>query len=185
VVNETLRRVVRETLRAQAFYIEEDPYGNSYSPSYKAAKDYSPKAQSLGRGGYVTTRNYEMDSGAYFFRLLWHYWKKTGELLELAKTAHVMVDTWVVEQKHEELSPYRYPELVRNGLGPSLGYTGMSFTPFRPSDDQTKGYNIPGNQFGVLALTYVTEMAREWADASLERKAERLKLEVWLYLLFG
>jgi hypothetical protein len=37
----------------------------------------------------------------------------------------VLVDTWTVEQRHEENSPYRYFELERNGRGPLSSYTGI------------------------------------------------------------
>lgn len=36
----------------------------------------------------------------------------------------LMVDVWVTEQHHEELSPYRYSELPRDGLGSPVAYTG-------------------------------------------------------------
>lgn len=37
-------------------------------------KQLSKFERQLGRGGWVATRNYELDSGAYFFNLLWNYY---------------------------------------------------------------------------------------------------------------
>lgn len=80
-----------------------------------------------------STRNYELDSGAYFLNLLWNLHSLPGEryrrdaVLEdpaVFEAASLMVDTWTVEQRHEELSMYRYSELPREGRGPPSNYTG-------------------------------------------------------------
>lgn len=47
-----------------------------------------------------------------------------------------MVKTWVTEQNHGRDSTYAYPELSNNGHGPPVGYTGLIWTGFRPSDDK-------------------------------------------------
>lgn len=62
------------------------------------------------------------------------------------EAASLLVDVWTTEQQHEQRSPYRYSELPRNGLGPPTGFTGMTWSGFRPSDDQQQyGYNVPVN----------------------------------------
>eukprot|EP00808_Paulinella_micropora_P031708 g34131.t1 len=176
--NQTLRQLVRDVLTLQAFYLVQDPYGNSYYPKWKDPSTLHEKAQRKGRGKWVATRNYEMDSGAYFFRLMWHFWKKTGELPPLQDAVQVVLNTWATEQKHEELSPYVYDELERNGRGPPLGYTGLTYTPFRPSDDKTIGYNIPGNMFALVTLAYVQHFAAHWNNQTMLNQAKRMFLEI-------
>lgn len=144
--------LVRKVIEKQAFYIEFDPYANSYGRTFR-------EPSILGRHGWVTTRNYELDSGAYFIRLVHAYWKRTGETLGAAaikKLLHV----WRVEQHHAH-SLYRYDEL-QGGVGTPVGYTGMTWTGFRPSDDKcTYHYHIPDNVFAAVALGYVEEMGFE------------------------
>jgi meiotically up-regulated gene 157 (Mug157) protein len=90
------------------------------------------------------------------------------------------VDTWTIEQKHEELSTYRYVELDRDGKGSKTGYTGMTWTGFRPSDDPTNyGYSIPSNIYAAAALERVLELnKRVWRNKNLESRAQKLLQEI-------
>jgi meiotically up-regulated gene 157 (Mug157) protein len=80
----------------------------------------------------VWTRNFELDSLAYFLMYLWNYWTSPGlyrpESLLMEPLVHDAVVTVLkvleIEQHHEERSPYRYSELPRDGLGPPTKYTG-------------------------------------------------------------
>jgi meiotically up-regulated gene 157 (Mug157) protein len=56
----------------------QDPYANSYSKHWTPAANFSPDHRRIGRGGWVATRNYELDSGAYFFNMLWNYYATPG-----------------------------------------------------------------------------------------------------------
>lgn len=159
-----LRRLVEGALRAQAFFITQDPYANAYSASWRRTEDLSKFERQLGRGGWIATRNYELDSGAYFMNLLWNYYVTPGvhapqgligESL-IYDAVSLMVDTWTTEQHHEESSTYRYSELPREGVGSPTSYTGMTWSGFRPSDDpNTYGYNVPGNIYAAGALQRV------------------------------
>lgn len=78
------------------------------------------------------TRNFELDSLAYFLMYLWNYWTSPGlyrpEALLVEPLVHDAVVTVLkvleIEQHHEERSPYRYSEIPRDGLGPPTKYTG-------------------------------------------------------------
>jgi hypothetical protein len=59
----SLRRVVEGAIRAQAFYIAQDPYANGFYPEWRHPWDHNPSDRRLGRGGWVGVRNYELDSG--------------------------------------------------------------------------------------------------------------------------
>jgi meiotically up-regulated gene 157 (Mug157) protein len=92
----------------------------------------------------------------------------------------LMVETWIVEQHHEEQSPYRYFELPRDGLGSKTQYTGMTWTGFRPSDDACKhGYLIPANIHAAAALERVLILNdRIWRHKVLGEKASKLLYEI-------
>lgn len=154
---------------------------------WKKTPDIDKFQRQLGRGGWVATRNYELDSGAYFLSLLWNYYHTTdlwgrekflGEPL-IHDAVLVMLQTWRKELHHES-SEYRYAELPREGRGAEVSYTGMSWSGFRPSDDpNTYGYNIPGNMYAwsaanrTLALNSVV-----WRDAAIGEVAQSLKTSI-------
>ena len=142
--------MVTRVLQRQSMFILADPYANSYKDVFRAKVSAGEKR--LGRGGWVATRNYEVDSGCYFLRLLHHMWKHHHvDVGPYRETASALLDTWTVEQHHEEKSPYRYPELARNGLGAKTAYTGMTWGAFRPSDDACK-----------LSLIHISEPTRPY-----------------------
>ena len=147
----------------------QDPYANAYSSHWRDPATLPKSVRAIGRGGWVATRNYELDSGAYYLNMLWNYLATPGLFggerflneTSLFDAAMLLVDTWVVEQRHEERSPYRYSELPRDGLGPPSAYTGMSWSGYRPSDDpQTYSYNVPVNMYAVGALERALEINR-------------------------
>ena len=175
--NKELYRLVEGTVLAQAKYIQAHPYANSYKENYRTR--VSKQDERLGRGRWIATNNYEMDSGSYFFKLTYEFWKATGKLLPVSKAVMTMLETWKVEQHHEERSKYRYIELTRNGLGTPTGYTGMSWTGFRPSDDRCRyHYHIPDNMFAVVALGYVLEMANTWKNEAIRDLASQLRQDI-------
>lgn len=115
------RPVVEGAIRRNAFNVLQDPYANAFYMDYRKPNSLTPQEQEIGRGGWVGTRNFEVDSGAYFFNLLWNYYacpdlmyveNFLGSSL-IFDAVSLMVDTWIVEQNHEKDSPYRYSELPR------------------------------------------------------------------------
>lgn len=183
-----LRGLIQGTLRTQAFLIVQDPYANAFSPKWRTAKSHDKFGRLLGRGGWVATRNYELDSSTYFIQFLWNYVShKDIHAPELIlqdpiflDAIQVIVDTMIVEQHHETASEYRYSELERDGLGRETGYTGMTWSGFRPSDDPNKyGYSIPSNVYAASALYKVMEMNRiAWKEDALHQKVSKLLSEL-------
>ncbi|EFN60034.1 hypothetical protein CHLNCDRAFT_49501 [Chlorella variabilis] len=127
-----LRAVVEGAIRAQAFYIMQDPYANGYEPEWRHPESRHKGDRTAGRGGWVGVRNYELDSGAYYLNLLWNYFLTPGlyrpdALISEPSTydaANLLVDVWVREQRHNASSPYRFHELSNGGLGPLVDFTG-------------------------------------------------------------
>ena len=183
-----LRFLVEGAIRRNAFNIIQDPYANAYYHEWKDPNELSLKDRVIGRGGFVATRNYELDSGAYFLCHLYDYFMaqdiyRPEALLEepmIFEAVMLMIETWIVEQRHEEQSPYRYFELPREGLGSETIFTGMTWTGFRPSDDAcTYGYLIPANIHAAAALERVLILNdRVWRHDDLGRKATQLLKEI-------
>jgi len=171
-------------LRSQAKYIAIDPYSNAYHKTWKNYDDAR-----LLRGGYVFTGNYEMDSGAYFLRFLKSYADvvPTSAILrepQIHEAVTILMKLYRLEQNHSN-SQYKYPlappwELPGGPNGKPVGYTGMVWNAFRPSDDpHTFGYHIPGNLFLASYLPFVGNVAKEvWQDEELARYAEELRNDI-------
>eukprot|EP00746_Dinoflagellata_sp_MGD_P020261 gnl/MRDRNA2_/MRDRNA2_147188_c0_seq1.p1 gnl/MRDRNA2_/MRDRNA2_147188_c0~~gnl/MRDRNA2_/MRDRNA2_147188_c0_seq1.p1 ORF type:complete len:483 (-),score=88.88 gnl/MRDRNA2_/MRDRNA2_147188_c0_seq1:38-1486(-) len=174
-------------LRRQAKYIAIDPYANAFSKTWVG----SPNAEEirLGRGGYVGTRNHELDSGVYFLRFLKTYTEAvpTSTVLEepqILEAVTTLIKMFKLEQNHN-ISDYNYPlsppwELPGGPRGSPVAYTGMVWNAFRPSDDAHQfGYHIPGNLFLASYLPFVVDKAKAlWNDDRLAEDAKKLQLDI-------
>lgn len=56
----------------------QDPYANAYNKHWTDSSAFNDEHRRIGRGGWVATRNYELDSGAYFLNMLWNYCATPG-----------------------------------------------------------------------------------------------------------
>ncbi|CAB9497865.1 DUF1237 domain-containing protein [Seminavis robusta] len=183
-----LRLVVQGAIRRQAFNIIQDPYANAYSRKWKDPSARPLRERVIGRGGWVDTRNYEVDSGAYFLTQLYdyyvaeHLYRPEVLLAEpiIFDAVMLMVQTYIVEQNHETNSPYRYFELPEGGKGSKTGYTGMTWSGFRPSDDKCQyGYLVPSNIHAAAGLERVLELnKRIWKSEDLEAMTSKLLREM-------
>lgn len=164
-----------------------DPYANAFNES---ANDWHWNASDQTEmSPWVWERKFELDSICFSIRLAYHYWKETGLTTifdeNFKKAMRVVVDLWKTEQRHMELSKYRFvrdngiPEdsLRNDGLGMPINYTGMIWSGFRSSDDACDfHYNVPSNMFAVVALRYMKEFA-EWVFRDLDLLKELTDLE--------
>ncbi|EFJ42804.1 hypothetical protein VOLCADRAFT_107056 [Volvox carteri f. nagariensis] len=184
-----LRPIIEGAIRTQAYYILSDPWANSYRKDWVRPDSLGKFERQIGRGGWIATRNFEVDSGAYWLNLLWNYASTEGSLWAAASflnsslvhdAAALLVDTWRLEQRHEEASPYRYAELPREGKGALSNYTGMIWSGFRPSDDpNTYGFNIPVNMYAAGSLERLVELNKlVWRDPMLGIAAAKLAEDI-------
>eukprot|EP00887_Chlorella_sp_A99_P007759 scaffold20.g7759.t1 len=183
-----LRLAVEGAIRAQAFYITQDPYANGYYPEWRHPDEHNKGDRTLGRGGWVGVRNYELDSGAYFLNLLWNYILTPGvnqphRLIAeplIFDAANLLVDVWVREQRHNASSPYRYVDLPNGGLGAPVRYTGMTWSGFRPSDDASQlGFPVAANMYAAAGLERALELNRQvWRSDEFAAKAGQLLSEI-------
>ncbi len=165
----TVAQILEGLLRRQLRCIAIDPYANAFN---RAANGNGHIDDLPLQNAWVFERKYEIDSLCYPIRLLYLYWKETGntglirEMLE--DTARIIVDVWRVEQHHMEQSPYRFirpnppvpwDTIPGDGMGSPVAYTGMTWCAFRPSDDGcTYGYLTASEMFAVVVLGYMAEM---------------------------
>lgn len=140
-----VRRTLRGVVARQARYILLDPYANAFTIDYR-----------------VSERKFEMDSLLYPIWFSYLYWKSSGDRSiftpQVQRAFERVMATLRVEQHHATRSKYRHPQLA-GGVGSPVGYTGLVWTGFRPSDDPARyQYNIPDNMFAVVVLRDLTEI---------------------------
>lgn len=186
--DKTVANVIEGLIRRQVMYINIDPYANAFN---KEPNDNGHKDDITDRTPWIWERKYEIDSLCHPLRLAYSYWKETGRdaiFDEALKNAiHRIINLWKKEQHHKEQSSYHFErknclasDTLVNGVGTEVGFTGMTWSGFRSSDDACiYGYNVPENMFAVTVLRYVEEIARVvYQDPSLEKEAKELRLAI-------
>ena len=127
-----IQLLIRGLVLKQAQLINADIYSNSYNAeSYCIDSDL----KLLIKQPIGATHDLEIDSGAYFIKLLYEYYNNTEDttiftLMDgIVKIAiYRLVEMWEIEQYHDTKS--EYPSYL-----PKVDYTGMIWTSHRPSDD--------------------------------------------------
>eukprot|EP01084_Bolivina_argentea_P098321 176700_1 len=176
----------------QAQYIIHDPYANSYD---KTPHCYNYRIQLLTNKtnrpyGFVATRDYELDNGGYFIKLLYIAFRY--EMYDIfsenivIKCINVLFKLWEIEQNHNELSDYK-PHIIdieRARYNEQLNisdYIGMIYTSRRPSDNRVMyGYHIPDNLFIHHSLKYLIEINNKiWKNHTMEYKSLKLRDDIW------
>lgn len=152
--DESVARLIRGLLKRQFAYIALDPYANAFNkePNNRGHKDDITDFDSP----WIWERKYEVDSLCYPLWLAQKYAETTGDfgVFDQAFVAAYgrILDTFVTEQHHETQSAYvhsrpkypQFPTLENGGKGAPVGYTGLTWNGYRPSDDVcTYGYLIP------------------------------------------
>src|SRR5271166_1418225 len=135
--DERVQQALRGVVAREARYILIDPYANAFSVNYR-----------------VVERKFEVDSLLYPVWFAARYWHGTGDRSiftpELGRAFKRVLAVLRDEQHHERRSRYTHPSLGRRS---AVGFTGMIWTGFRPSDDPTRyHYNVPDNMFAAATL---------------------------------
>lgn len=187
--NENLKDLFTGLIKRQMKCILIDPYANAFNRESNGQKWDNDITKD---SPWVWERKYEIDSLCYPVRLIYKYWKESGDTSffndEIKNIFNIIIDLWITEQDHFGKSDYSFQRLncsetdtlCNNGLGNPVGYTGMTWSGFRPSDDACKyGYLIPANMFASVALRYIEEIAETiYNDISLKDKAFKLRTDI-------
>ncbi|WP_086444284.1 glycoside hydrolase family 125 protein [Candidatus Enterococcus lemimoniae] len=186
--DENIKQLIRGLVDRQIKCILIDPYANAFNQTENGHCYHQDLTE---MNGWIWERKYEIDSLCYPIELAYLLWKQTGETKQFSKefkrAAESIIKVFKIEQRHEN-SSYRFerfderPEdtLSNHGLGEPCGYTGMTWSGFRPSDDScTYNYLVPANMFAVVILGYLKEIFTEiFYDKLLVEQANQLKNEI-------
>ena len=139
----------------------------------------------------VNERKWEIDSLCYPIRLIYLYWKATGDTsiftAKWEKAMALVLKTFQEQQRKESDGPYSFERHTGNAIGTLVNRTGNPVNPvgmvvssFRPSDDATIfGFLVPSNMFIVASMRQLSEIIRTTGNGkNLLNQTERLKKEV-------
>jgi hypothetical protein len=158
--------LLRGIIARMGKYLQVDPYANAFTVDYR-----------------VWEQKFELDSLAYPIVLAWTYWKTTGDASiftgDLSLGFDRALETMEREQDHPRNSKYSHREL-KDGKGRPVGYTGMIWSGFRPSDDACQyNYLIPSEMMAVIALGDLEEIERDvYRNLLKSNRAKSLRTEV-------
>lgn len=181
-----LDQLVKGVINRQIDFILKDPYANAFNETANGNRwdDDIPLQEPS-----IWEQKYEIDSVCFPFQLAYQYWKYTGDTSIFTETfkkaAQTVLSLWKVEQNHTDFSTYSFqrPEtedLCNDGKGSPVGYTGMTWSGFRPSDDAcVYHYLIPSNLFAVRILEIMSEIFEDiYQDGALQLAAKNLSAEI-------
>lgn len=167
-----VREAILGLLERQFRYIALDPYANAFNREANDRRNHLDDTSWTEEARpWIWERKYVVDSLCYPIRLAYHFWKTTGSSAwcgdAFLRAVKKILSVWEVEQRHGEQSPYYFRRdcrrasdtLSHGGHGAPVGYTGMTWSGFRPSDDACQyGYLIPANFFAEKSLEQMEEI---------------------------
>ena len=163
--------LLRGIIAREGKYLQIDPYANAFTLDYR-----------------VWEEKFELDSLCYPIVLAWSYWKATGDTSiftgDLSLGFDKALETMEREQDHARNSKYTHKELHDDkgtaGTPRPVGYTGMIWTGFRPSDDACQyNYLVPSEMMAVVALGDLDEIERTvYRNLIKSNRARTMRSEV-------
>lgn len=184
-----VKRLIKGLLKRQFYYIALDPYANAFNrdPNGRGHKDDLTDYDSP----WVWERKFEIDSLCYPLWLAQQYAETTGDYSVydegFQNALARILDTFETEQFHTEKSQYyhsrplypQFPTLQNGGKGTPVGYTGLIWNGYRPSDDVCDyGYLVPSNMFATVVLDYLAAHAAKTGTQSEQERIARINLRV-------
>lgn len=164
-----MAEVITKVVRRLFFNMNLDPYANAFNQS---ANNAGHQDDATAMTPWLWERKYELDSLCYPVQLAYLLWQNTGRTDHFDASFRSGVEKMIQvirTEQHHETSPYRFerdhdrPEdTLIDGVGRPVGYTGMSWSGFRPSDDAcVYGYLVPANMFAVVVLRQLAKIYTE------------------------
>lgn len=171
-------------LRRELRYVQHDPYANAFNQTASGAH-WSEDDSDVPVSDLVWERKFEIDSlcAPLFLALKLQENTTHTDYLddEFWQTLTVIMTVFETEQHHDQ-SPYYFKRvdcpandtLTNDGRGTPVGYTGMIWNGFRPSDNACEyGYHVPSNMFVVAVLEPLLPLIPA-QFASLKARIEQL-----------
>lgn len=164
-----LESVLVGVLRRELRYVQHDPYANAFNQTASGAH-WSDDESDIPVSDLVWERKFEIDSlcAPLLLALKLHENTDNIDFLddEFWQTLELIMTVLETEQHHDQSSYYfkrvDCPDndtLTNDGRGTPVGYTGMVWDGFRPSDNACEyGYHVPSNLFLVAVLTKITPL---------------------------
>jgi meiotically up-regulated gene 157 (Mug157) protein len=188
-----LRAMLRGLIHRQARCVLLDPYANAFYRTPDKTSQWQSDHTAMRPG--VHERKYELDSLAAVLRLATGYFEATGDRApfdaEFFRAVRLIVATITAEQAGtpEQMDPpYSFARTTANatdtlpggGHGNPCRRTGMSRSPFRPSDDSCVfQYPIAANAMAAVQLGKTAAMIDALGtEAALAADARRLAHEI-------
>lgn len=191
--SEEIRNIIKGVINLHKRQVLIDPYANAFNKTADTVGDHCDDL--TDQGPMVWERKYEIDSLCYPIQLAYLYYANTQDdsifdqgFIDMVEKIY---EVFKVEQEHMEKSPYSfrriadwllfdnqdriiYETLNCKGKGTPVGYTGMTWSGFRPSDDACQlGYLVPSNCFAVVVLDYVVEIYNKiWPEKDVTKFVE-------------
>lgn len=174
--DEKLKKMLRGVILRQLKCINIDRYANAYNDGPTGAgwqkDDTEMKAE-------VFERKYEIDSFCYPIRLVYEYWKVTGDDSifgeDWMQAIGNILKTFHEQQRKETAKAYHFTRMTDrafdtvgwDGFGAPVKPVGLIASLFRPSDDATiLPFLIPSNFMAVSAMNKAAEILKYVAEKS-------------------
>lgn len=187
--SQELCEIMKGVIRRHVFYVNLDPYSNAFN---EIAHEKSHRDDTDFSSPYIWERKYEVDSLCASIYLASDYYEVTKDGSFFTEDFRAMLlnilRVFSLEQRHAENSSYYFirkdcPEtdtIPNNGKGNPVGYTGMTWSGFRPSDDRcVYNYLIPANMMAYCAMHKAALLLREgYSDEENALRCEKLAGEI-------
>ena len=185
-----IKNLIKGLINRQAKCVIRDPYANSFYKDLTKTSAHNKDVPTPIPG--VHEQKWEVDSLCYVIRLSYNYYKLTNDSTIFddtwIKSARIILDTFLTEQRKNGQSPYRF---IRFGSAmvdaPLFSGTGRPFKPnglicsmFRPSDDATMyPFLIPSNIFASISMKQLSEIfTNEDIDIHFSQRCLSLSKEI-------
>ncbi|MEP7238108.1 MAG: glycoside hydrolase family 125 protein, partial [Ferruginibacter sp.] len=163
------------------------PYANAFYKDETKISEWKDDKTEMKPG--IHERKWEIDSLCYPIRLSYGYWKETGDVSVFDKdwkeAMKLIVKTFKEQQRLENNGPYKFERTTSwatdgvplGGYGYPTKKIGLIHSMFRPSDDATVfPFNIPGNIFAVITLSYLFNEMGTKVDLPASLRKDTLEL---------
>lgn len=185
-----LQQLIAGVINRQAANILMDPYANAFYKDHTKVSEWKDDQTDMKPG--IHERKWEIDSLCYPVRLVYGYWKVTGDNsvfnTDWKEAAKLIIKTFRQQQRKENKGPYHFERTTSwatdgvplGGYGYPVNPVGLICSMFRPSDDATiYPFLIPSNYFAITSLNQIAEISnRVYHDASLANETTNLAQEV-------